>query len=99
MVAAENSLKLWLTLQAHGRQAYGESIDRQFELAAFFADSVRTSELFELAVPQVLPIVNFRLKRPGLRKKSAAPPMKRLCMKSCAMAVAGFQPRWSTGNP
>jgi aromatic-L-amino-acid decarboxylase len=61
-----NSLKLWLTLQVHGRQAYEELIDRQLKLAAFFANWVRSSELFELAAPQVLPIVNFRIKRAGI---------------------------------
>ncbi len=60
-----NSLKLWLTLRVHGRQAYEELIDRQLKLAAFFANWVRSSEVFELAAPQVLPIVNFRLKLPG----------------------------------
>ena len=60
-----NSLKLWLTLQVHGRQAYEELIDRQLKLAAFFANWVRSSDWFELAAPQVLPIVNFRLKMPG----------------------------------
>ncbi len=61
-----NSLKLWLTLQVHGRQAYEELIDRQLKLAAFFANWVRSSEIFELAAPQVLPIVNFRIKRAGM---------------------------------
>ncbi|HEV8491790.1 MAG TPA: pyridoxal-dependent decarboxylase, partial [Candidatus Angelobacter sp.] len=61
-----NSLKLWLTLQVHGRQAYEELIDRQLKLAAFFANWVRSSEIFELAAPQVLPIVNFRVKRTGM---------------------------------
>ena len=61
-----NSLKLWLTLQVHGRQAYEELIDQQLKLAAFFANWVRSSEIFELAVPQVLPIVNFRIKRAGI---------------------------------
>ncbi|HEY2360822.1 MAG TPA: pyridoxal-dependent decarboxylase [Candidatus Angelobacter sp.] len=61
-----NSLKLWLTLQVHGRQAYEELIDQQLKLAAFFANWVRNSELFELATPQVLPIVNFRVKRAGI---------------------------------
>jgi glutamate/tyrosine decarboxylase-like PLP-dependent enzyme len=60
-----NSLKLWLTLQVHGRQAYEELIDRQLKLAAFFADWVRSSDWFELAAPQVLPIINFRVKMPG----------------------------------
>ena len=61
-----NSLKLWLTLQVHGRQAYEELIDQQLKLAAFFANWVRSSEIFELAAPQVLPIVNFRIKRAGI---------------------------------
>lgn len=60
-----NSLKLWLTLRVHGRQAYEELIDRQLKLAAFFADWVRSSESFDLAAPQVLPIVNLRVKLPG----------------------------------
>jgi len=64
-----NSLKLWLTLQVHGRQAYEELIDRQLKLAAFFANWVRSSEFFELAAPQVLPIVNFRVKLPGLTEE------------------------------
>src|SRR5689334_3692393 len=60
-----NSLKLWLTLRVHGRQGYEELIDRQLKLAAFFANWVRNSELFELAAPQVLPIVNIRVKLAG----------------------------------
>jgi glutamate/tyrosine decarboxylase-like PLP-dependent enzyme len=59
-----NSLKLWLTLRVHGRQAYEEHIDRQMKLAQGFADWIRRSETFELAAPPVLPIVNFRLKEP-----------------------------------
>ncbi|HZD93875.1 MAG TPA: pyridoxal-dependent decarboxylase [Candidatus Sulfotelmatobacter sp.] len=59
-----NSLKLWLTLRVHGRQAYEELIDRQLKLAAFFAEWVRSSGLFEMAAPQVLPIINFRAKLP-----------------------------------
>jgi glutamate/tyrosine decarboxylase-like PLP-dependent enzyme len=60
-----NSLKLWLTLRVHGRQAYEELIDGQLKLASFFANWVRSSEHFELAAPQVLPIVNLRVKRSG----------------------------------
>src|SRR5437660_2429047 len=57
-----NSLKLWLTLRAHGRHAYEELIDRQMDLAQGFAQWVAMSENFELAAPQVLPILNLRLK-------------------------------------
>ncbi len=60
-----NSLKVWLTLRVHGRQAYEELIHRQLELARGFAQWVQGSDDFELAVPQVLPIVNLRVKLPG----------------------------------
>lgn len=60
-----NSLKLWLTLRVHGRQAYEELIDHQLGLSKSFADWVAGSEDFELAVPPTLPIVTFRLKSPG----------------------------------
>jgi glutamate/tyrosine decarboxylase-like PLP-dependent enzyme len=55
-----NSLKLWLTLRVHGREAYQDLIDRQMKLAQNFAAWVGSSEDFELAAPQVLPIINFR---------------------------------------
>jgi aromatic-L-amino-acid decarboxylase len=57
-----NSLKLWLTLRVHGRQAYEELIDRQMKLARGFYEWVRESEYFEVAAPMYLPIVNFSLK-------------------------------------
>jgi aromatic-L-amino-acid/L-tryptophan decarboxylase len=57
-----NSLKLWLTLRVHGRQAYEELIDRQLRLAKSFADWVKASDDFELAVAPTLPIVTFQLK-------------------------------------
>ena len=60
-----NSLKLWLTLRVHGRQAYEELIDRQLKLSRSFVAWVRASEDFELAVPPMLPIVTFRLKPAG----------------------------------
>src|SRR5258708_36619148 len=55
-----NSLKLWLTLRVHGGKAYQELIDCQMKLAQAFTDWVASSEDFELAAPQVLPIINFR---------------------------------------
>jgi glutamate/tyrosine decarboxylase-like PLP-dependent enzyme len=60
-----NSLKLWLTLRVHGRQAYEELIDRQLKLSKTFVAWVKASENFELAVPPMLPIVTFRLKLAG----------------------------------
>ncbi len=56
-----NSLKLWLTLRVHGRQAYEEMIERQMQLAANMRDWFERSAYFELAAPQTLPILNFRI--------------------------------------
>ncbi len=60
-----NSFKLWLTLQMHGRTAYQSLIDNQMELAREFVAWVESSNAFEMATPQVLPILNFRLKHAG----------------------------------
>lgn len=60
-----NSLKLWLTLKMHGRAAYQDYIDSQMQLARDFATWVDESDAFELATPQVLPIINLRLKNAG----------------------------------
>lgn len=62
-----NSLKLWLTLRVHGRQAYEDLIHRQLQLADNFAAWVKASHDFELAATPTLPIVIFRLKSAGLR--------------------------------
>jgi aromatic-L-amino-acid/L-tryptophan decarboxylase len=67
-----NSLKLWLTLKVHGRQAYQELVDRQIELVRGFAEWVTASESFELASPQVLPILNLRLRAPGIGSQELA---------------------------
>jgi glutamate/tyrosine decarboxylase-like PLP-dependent enzyme len=67
-----NSLKLWLTLRVHGRKGYEELIDHQLKLAKSFAGWVESSEDFELAVPQTLPIVTFRLKTRGLSPEQLA---------------------------
>jgi aromatic-L-amino-acid/L-tryptophan decarboxylase len=57
-----NSLKLWLTLRVHGRQAYEEHIDRQMQLTHWFAEQIRKSARFELFAEPMLPIFNLRLK-------------------------------------
>ena len=57
-----NSLKFWLTLQVHGRQAYEEHIDRQIQLAHWFADQIGKSADFEFFAEPMLPIFNLRLK-------------------------------------
>jgi aromatic-L-amino-acid/L-tryptophan decarboxylase len=60
-----NSMKLWLTFQMHGRLGYERYIDNQMTLARHFAQWVEHSDWFELATPQVLPILNLRLKNFG----------------------------------
>jgi glutamate/tyrosine decarboxylase-like PLP-dependent enzyme len=68
-----NSLKLWLTLRVHGRQAYEDLIDRQLQLAGNFAAWVKASDDFELAATPALPIVIFRLKSaPGRAEELTA---------------------------
>lgn len=67
-----NSLKFYLTLRVHGRQAYEELIDRQLRLAAAFAGWVSGSGEFELGAPQVLPILNLRVKLPGATEEQIA---------------------------
>src|SRR3954447_13751502 len=60
-----NSLKFWLTLRVHGRKAYEELIHRQLELAGTMREWLEASDDFEMAAPQVLPILNFRVKTAG----------------------------------
>jgi len=67
-----NSLKLWLTLRVHGRKAYQEHIDRQLNLARSFVAWVDSSEHFQMAAPQVLPIVAFRLRAANLGAEELA---------------------------
>ena len=71
-----NSLKFYLTLRVHGRVAYEELIDRQLDLAKQAAAWFERSEHFEMATPQVLPILNFRLR--GLPEEELAAAHARL---------------------
>ncbi|HEX8926179.1 MAG TPA: pyridoxal-dependent decarboxylase [Terriglobales bacterium] len=57
-----NSLKFWLTLRVHGRQAYEEMIDRHLKLAEKIAEWIKQSGTYELTAPHTLPILNFRVK-------------------------------------
>lgn len=58
-----NSLKLWLTLRIHGREAYEQHIDRQIQLARWFTEQVRRTANFELVSEPMLPIFNLRLRK------------------------------------
>ncbi|HZS27983.1 MAG TPA: pyridoxal-dependent decarboxylase, partial [Candidatus Angelobacter sp.] len=89
-----NSLKLWLTLRVHGRQAYEELIDRQLKLAAFFAEWVRNSGVFELAAPQVLPIVNFRVKLPDATESDVTKEARRAAHEAIVHEISRDGRRW-----
>jgi glutamate/tyrosine decarboxylase-like PLP-dependent enzyme len=69
-----NSLKVYLTLRVHGRLAYEQLIDHQLKLAANFVSEITAgpNAEFELAAPQVLPIVNLRVKLPGAPEEEIA---------------------------
>ena len=67
-----NSLKLWLTLRVHGRQAYEELIDHQMKLTGEMAAWFDKSDDFELAAPMKLPILNFRVKTRGTEAEQTA---------------------------
>ena len=73
-----NSLKLWLTLKIHGRRSYEDLIDRQLHLSRVFADWIRRSDQFELALDPQLTIVNFRLKDSSLSESELAAAHARL---------------------
>lgn len=62
-----NSLKVYLTLRVHGRLAYENHIGRQMDLARQFVGRMTgwDGAHFDLAVPQVLPIINLRTKIDG----------------------------------
>jgi glutamate/tyrosine decarboxylase-like PLP-dependent enzyme len=66
-----NSLKFWLTLRVHGRQAYEEHIDRQIQLARWFAGQIGKSADFEFFAEPMLPIFNLRLKNSHLPEEQS----------------------------
>jgi aromatic-L-amino-acid decarboxylase len=86
-----NSLKLWLTLKIHGRRAYEELIDRQLRLAHKFADWIRRSDQFELALNPQLTIINFRLKDPSLSEADLAAAHARMIRRPQRPAHDGHQ--------
>jgi glutamate/tyrosine decarboxylase-like PLP-dependent enzyme len=67
-----NSLKFWLTLRVHGRQAYEEHIDRQIQLANWLAVQIGKSAEFELFASPMLPIFNLRLRNSPKDEEHAA---------------------------
>jgi glutamate/tyrosine decarboxylase-like PLP-dependent enzyme len=54
------ALKIWVSLQAFGLDAFRKAIDRSLELAEHAAQRIEASEALELLVPPSLGIVCFR---------------------------------------
>ena len=60
------ALKVWVSLLAHGRVAYGRRISHDAALARYLGDRVEERADFELVVPVGLSITCFRYVPPGL---------------------------------
>ena len=69
------ALKVWLSLLAHGRDAYARRISHDAALARYLGARVEERPEFELAAPVGLSICCFRYVPPGPRPR--APPGKR----------------------
>jgi aromatic-L-amino-acid/L-tryptophan decarboxylase len=60
------ALKIWVSLLAHGRRAYGERISHDAALARYMGERVERHPELELAAPVGLSICCFRYVPPGL---------------------------------
>jgi glutamate/tyrosine decarboxylase-like PLP-dependent enzyme len=66
------ALKVWVSLLAHGRDAYARRISHDAELARYLGARVQERPEFELAAPVGLSICCFRYVPPGLAGGSSA---------------------------
>ncbi|MPZ91986.1 MAG: aspartate aminotransferase family protein [Actinobacteria bacterium] len=60
------ALKVWVSLLAHGTDAYGRRIAHDVALTRYLADRIEASDRFELAAPVGLSICCFRYAPPDL---------------------------------
>ncbi|MEO8476779.1 MAG: pyridoxal-dependent decarboxylase [Actinomycetota bacterium] len=65
------ALKVWVSLLAHGRAAYGRRISHDAELARYLGACVDARDDFELMAPVGLSITCFRYVPPGLPDDAA----------------------------
>ncbi|MEX0754408.1 MAG: pyridoxal-dependent decarboxylase [Actinomycetota bacterium] len=65
------ALKVWVSLLAHGRDAYARRISHDAELARYLGALVEASDMFELATPVSLSICCFRYVPPDLTRGPA----------------------------
>lgn len=64
---AFQALKVWMALRFHGLDGYRFAIEKDIQLAEYFADLLRCEKDFELCEPQSLSIVCFRFAPATLR--------------------------------
>lgn len=62
----QRALKLWLSIQAFGREGYAAMIDYNIRLAAYLEELVRTTPTLVLSAPRELSIVCWRVEPQGL---------------------------------
>jgi aromatic-L-amino-acid decarboxylase len=60
------ALKVWMSLKAHGVQAFARLIEQNVRQAAYLADLIATHPRLELLAPAPLNVVCFRYAAPGL---------------------------------
>jgi aromatic-L-amino-acid/L-tryptophan decarboxylase len=68
------ALKVWVSLLAHGRNAYARRISHDAELARYMAARVEERSEFELALPVTLSICCFRYVPPDLARSAESEP-------------------------
>jgi glutamate/tyrosine decarboxylase-like PLP-dependent enzyme len=62
----QRALKLWLSIQAFGREGYAAMIDYNIRLAAYLEELVRTTPTLVLSAPRELSIVCWRVEPQGV---------------------------------
>jgi L-2,4-diaminobutyrate decarboxylase len=83
------SIELWAALRQHGEAWFGDVVDRLFELTQIFADTIRASDDFELALPPEGNIVCYRLRDTDNRA------LREACVRDGRFYIVGTQLRGS----
>ncbi len=65
LTRSSRALKVWISLQYFGLDAFAAAIDRSLDLAARVVERVRDSDVLELMAPPSLGVVCFRRHFPG----------------------------------
>jgi glutamate/tyrosine decarboxylase-like PLP-dependent enzyme len=74
------ALRLWMSLQVHGTDAYAALIAQNMEQAAYLESLVRRTARLELMAPRPANVVCFRYRRPGLAEEAVSALNRRLAV-------------------